>query len=463
LTFLLLWAVLISPFADNHVIETLPGDIQRGSIGETFDRWFERLDREHPTPDGTHPVILVATEGGGIRAAYWTAAVLTSLTDTLPAFPEHTFALSGVSGGALGSTVYSALLVRRSDTKFELDEYTPQIGEEKSMRFAAKRMLSEDSLAPVLAAMTNPDLVQRFIPYPIMPDRARALEGALERAWRDNIDRRDGTEDDTFAGGFLKMMRGHDDRAPSIFLNGTIVETGQRIVASNCRIDRESGPEELAESIDLYEAVGGDLRVSTSADNSMRFAYVSPAGTIRRPKTNDPGGSTLDCEAGDPCEHVVDGGYFENTGSATITDVLRVLSRSRYASRVRPHVIFIQFEKDPEPPVTSFKFANEALSPMRALGAVRGSHADLARQELKNEVGPANWTAFTLVQRNAVFPLGWLLADRTRNLMDQQMGPNSAENGPNVRRIADLLKQAPGRDLVQELAARGERAPRFQD
>jgi hypothetical protein len=47
--------------------------------------------------------------------------------------------------------------------------------------------------------------------------------------------------------------------------------------------------------------------------------------------------------------------------------------------------------------------------------------------------------------------------------MDQQMGPNSAENGANVRRIAALLKQPVGRDLVQELAARGERAPKFRD
>jgi hypothetical protein len=312
LTFLLIWAMLISPLADNHVVETIPADVTRPSIAPAFERWFERLDREHPTADGTHPVFLVATEGGGVRAAYWTAAVLTSLTDTIPTFSEHTFAISAVSGGALGSTVYDALLVRRAATTTQLDDYAPQMNEQRTLRFAAKQMLSQDSLAPTLAAMTQPDLAQRFIPVPILPDRARALEGGWERAWRTAIERKDGQEDDTFAGGFLAMMRGREDRIPSLFLNGTIVETGQRIVASNLHVDRDAG-EALADSVDLFEAIGGDLRVSTAVDNSTRFTYVSPAGTLRRARDST-GGSPLECAPGARCEHVVDGGYFDNSG-----------------------------------------------------------------------------------------------------------------------------------------------------
>jgi hypothetical protein len=460
LTFLLLWAVAISPLTDNHVVETRPASVERPSIVAAFDKWFERLDREHPTADGAHPVIFVATEGGGVRAAYWTAAVLTSLTDTIPSFDDHTFAISAVSGGALGSAVYDALLIRRQATSTNLDDYHAQ-GEQGSLRLAAKQVLSEDYLAPTLAAMTQPDLAQRFIPAPILPDRARALEGGWEHAWRTTIERRDGTPDDTFAGGFLAMMRGREDHVPSLFLNGTIVETGQRIVASNLHVDSDSG-EPLAESVDLFEAIGGDVRVSTAVDNSTRFTYVSPAGTLRRAK-NSNGGSPLECAPGDRCEHVVDGGYFENSGSATIADILDLLARSKHATRIRPHVIFIQFEMADPAPVKSERFANEVLAPVRALLAVRGAHADLAKEELKEYVGPANYTSFSLVQTKAVFPLGWLLAHRTRNLMDQQMGPNSVQNGANVRRIATLLKAQVGRDRVQELAAQGERAPTFRE
>jgi hypothetical protein len=445
-------------------VQTLPGDVNaRPPIGVAFDQWFERLDREHPTADGTHPVILVATEGGGIRAAYWTAAVLTSLTDTIPTFSEHVFGISAVSGGALGSTVYDALLVRRSQTKTDVDEdYTPQANEQYSLRFAARQMLSHDGVAPTLAAMTQPDLAQRFVPAPIFPDRARALEGSWERAWSHSIARRDGKHDDTFGNGFLAMMNGRQDRFPSLFLNGTIVETGQRIIASNLRIDGTNGQNDLARAVDLFGAIGEDVRVSTAVANSTRFTYVSPAGTLLRAK-NSNGGSILECAPGARCEHVVDGGYFENSGSATITDVIEVLSRSKYAARIRPHVVFIQFRMADPAPVDSVTTANEVLSPVRALLAVRGAHADLATEELKETVGPMNFTQFELVQTKAVFPLGWLLSDRTRNLMDQQMGPNSAENGGNVRRIAAVLKQPVGRDRVQELAAKGERAPKFQE
>lgn len=470
LTFLLIWAVVISPLADNHVVQTMSGDVKnRPNVAAGFDRWFERLSATHAPagPDGRYPVFVVATEGGGIRAAYWTAAVLTSLTDTVPHFADHTFALSGVSGGALGSTVYEAVLLHHGDMQVDLEEldYTPQAGEQHSLRFAARSILSHDSLAPTLAAMTQPDLLQRFIPYPILPDRARALEGGWEHAWRNTVEHRDGKPDDTFAGGFLKMMQGRESRFPSLFLNGTIVETGQRIVASNLRLDEgEDGEYELADSVDLFDAIGGDVRVSTAADNSTRFTYVSPAGTLLRAKDSN-GGSILECAPGAPCEHVVDGGYFENSGSRTAADVLRVMARSKYANRIRPHVIFIQFEMAEPPPVTTQRVATEVLSPVRALLAVRGSHADLAEMELKQTMGSANHTTFHLIQTKAVFPLGWLLADRTRNLMDAQMGPNSTENGANVRRIATLLGQQDKvrRDLVQELAAKGERAPTFQE
>ncbi len=465
-TFLFLWAVLISPFADNHVIETTPADPNiRPTVSGAFDAWFERLQSEHaPGPDGKYPVILVATEGGGIRAAYWTAAVLTSLTDTLPTFADHTFAISAVSGGALGATVYDALLIRRNETLANLEEtdYTPQAGEQYSLRFRARQMLSQDSLAPTLAAMTQPDLLQRFIPAPILPDRARALEGGWEHAWRTTIQRRSKEDDDTFAGGFLALMKGREAHVPSLFLNGTVVETGQRIIASNCRIDTGAYGE-LADTVDLFGAIGADVRVSTAVDNSTRFTYVSPAATLRRAKSGN-GGSPLECAPGQRCEHVVDGGYFENSGSATIADLLRVIHRSKYASRLQPHIIFIQFKMAKPAPIQSVKFANEVLSPVRALLSVRGSHAVLAGDELEELVGSDHSTTFYLEQSNEVFPLGWLLADRTRNLMDAQMGPGSVQNGANVRRIAGVLSEKKiGRDRVHELAVKGERTPKFQE
>ncbi|MEO1576668.1 MAG: hypothetical protein AAFU65_17105, partial [Pseudomonadota bacterium] len=46
----------------------------RPAAGEALDAWV--AERASDAPGGKLPVIIVATEGGGIRAAYWTAAVL---------------------------------------------------------------------------------------------------------------------------------------------------------------------------------------------------------------------------------------------------------------------------------------------------------------------------------------------------------------------------------------------------
>jgi hypothetical protein len=54
-------------------------------------------------------LIIVAAEGGGIRAAYWTAGILTRLVDCPPALADSLFAISAVSGGSLGAAVYVSL------------------------------------------------------------------------------------------------------------------------------------------------------------------------------------------------------------------------------------------------------------------------------------------------------------------------------------------------------------------
>ena len=56
-----------------------------------------------------YPVFLIATEGGGIRAAYFTASVLAALQERCPALAQHTLAISGVSGGSVGAAVFAGL------------------------------------------------------------------------------------------------------------------------------------------------------------------------------------------------------------------------------------------------------------------------------------------------------------------------------------------------------------------
>ncbi|HET7433261.1 MAG TPA: hypothetical protein VFN10_00970 [Thermoanaerobaculia bacterium] len=442
LTWLAIFAVIISPLADNHTLPSIPNSAPvvnaRSTTDKVFDDWYKRLDAQFPN-EAVHPVFIVATEGGGIRAAYWTSTVLSSLSDTVPGFTGHLFAISGVSGGSVGAANYASLLVDQAER--------PDFG---LLRPKAREILAYDALAPTLAAFTQQDFVQRFIPAPILPDRAEALTGGWERAWKEVAN------SDRFAQSFVAPLTKHQHHLPSLFLNGTSVETGQRIIASNCRIDND-----YAKAVDIFNANGFDLPMSNAALNSARFTYVSPAGTIlRNPAVTprQPGNSPLDCKPGQRCDHVVDGGYLENSGAATAAELVRVIQK-RNDPRIRPYVLFIEYQPQyPAAPRPETR-ANEVLSPVRALLSTREARADLAVAQLRSMMTPANYTTFTLIHhpQEAQFPLGWLLAARTRNLIDKQMGVDAPENGANVRRIAAVLSTAAASDAIQRKAAQDER------
>jgi hypothetical protein len=469
LTILMAFALLVSPLADNHVVPTLPGTASRvaarPTIAQAFDRWSARLAHDYPA-EANHPVFVVATEGGGIRAAYWTAAVLTALDDDLPkTFRDHLFAVSGVSGGSVGAAAYAALITRQMDSPDKLPKLRPVV----------QRMLAYDALAPTLSAMTQQDFVQRFIPFPFLPDRARALEGGWQRAWQ-----QENGGDDRFAKGFLAMLQGREDRMPSFFLNGTTVETGQRMIGSNCRI---AAPE-ISDALDGFDAAGLDLPVTTTALNSARFTYVSPAGTFLR----NPGGypaSPYKCAPGKRCEHVVDGGYLDNSGAITaaeIVDVVRSRARESHLA-VTPYVLILQYvagsqappdtpkEKAGEvtsaavaacvpgpPSVAPERWGNEVLSPVRALLNTRGARAVLAvsqlRAQLRNAQDP-DAIPFTLCQypQTVPMPLGWLLSFYTRSAIDSQVGSGENENTPAMAEIAQILHTTISPDAIQQEAA----------
>jgi hypothetical protein len=415
---LLLLAFGFSFFNDNHAVRKLQGGaadnpIARKDIATTFSEWLGKLNAKYPS-EGNHPVYIVATEGGGIRAAYWTASVLTALQDAAPQFSDHVFAISAVSGGSLGAATFTSLVADSNRVKAESDcDILNKPEDQKTFRFAAQQALSYDFLAPTLASLLHADLVQRFLPIGFIPDRAKALETGWERGWRTHVRTASG-DDDFFSGGFAKMYADHGSAlVPSLFLNGTIVEQGQRTITSNCLIGAD-----IPDSYDTLNQLGSDVRLSTAAHNSARFTYVSPVGSILNPGLID---------------HIADGGYFENSGGQTAADVIRKVT-SLHPPNVTIKLILIRFQEvdtngKPVPPKGPTRFANEVLSPLRALLNVRGAHATLAYSEVEQLVASDQQFEFLLTQeqKGIVLPLGWLLAQRTRSAIDEQVGPDVPE------------------------------------
>jgi hypothetical protein len=105
-TTLVIWGIFLSRVNWNyrHEVRAYQGPaLPARTVSDVFADWLR--SREVSSKGSTEPyaVVLVAAEGGGIRAAYSTAMLLARLRDLYPRFAEHLFAISGVSGGSMCS------------------------------------------------------------------------------------------------------------------------------------------------------------------------------------------------------------------------------------------------------------------------------------------------------------------------------------------------------------------------
>ena len=459
-TLALIWAAFSSWAVDNHYVRL---NAQMDSYappappaakptpGRDPAQYLEAwLGGRKPAADGRIPVFIVATEGGGIRAAYWTALVLGELQDRAAAagldFAGHVLAISGVSGGSLGAATFDALLANRSLTpKTSEDCPVDQGVDPKSLRGRAERVLSHDFLSPTVAVMLFPDMFQQFVPYPFLNDRAVAIEQAFEAAWRDC------EEGDLLAQPFDALWPASGaSGVPLLFLNSTVVETGERLIAAPVRIEHPA----FNEALDSRAVVGPDILLSTAVHDSARFTYVSPAGTVRRQDSKTPQWLRL-----------VDGGYFENSGAVTAAEILRLL-RTRPADGRDVHPVVIHISNDPEVTDTSdlaerSKWLNQVVAPIKALLHVRSARGFQAREDLAVSVGPKSHLHFRLCRKpeqeahttgkKAPLPLGWALSELARDEMRSQLGVADdgvkdaiqARNQANLGAVLALLEGEP--------------------
>jgi len=449
-TLLFILAVAFSFNNDNHAVRTLDRPqakswSQRDNVEAALREWLKH-QTQHPAARSRteYPLFIVAAEGGGIRAAYWTASVLAAIQDDNPCFAEQLFALSGVSGGSLGSAVFTALLAdqHRKQPAARCDREPVE-----KLTTRAKLILSEDFLAPAVAATLYPDLLQRVLPVAIPRfDRARALETAWERAWNKHTGSR------RFAEAFDGLWQNHGDRwLPALLLNATWVETGKRLIASNLRVlplpaESEQLPE-FADVEDVHRFYGQRaLPLSTAVHLSARFTYVSPAGSL--------------VKDGRIHGRAVDGGYFENSGATSVLEILKVLGQLAEPGtswdKVKPYVILISNEPvdlryveeqldsaADNKRINPFPGGNEVLSPLLTMVHTRTARGQYARVTTRWHVGEDNFLHFGLCRNGDVkIPLGWVLSGVVRAAMDEQLHNNTCKvfaNQAHLDKIKEVL------------------------
>jgi hypothetical protein len=213
-----------------------PDSDPRLSLKKAYLQWWEQAPCYDKPDCEAKPLVLVASEGGASRAAYWSALTLGALEDIQPGFHKSIFAMSGVSGGSLGIAVYQTLL------RWGAPSCTGPNGE-KEMGFARCSQLftQSDFLAPVFARMLHTDFIEDLLPGALYGDRAEALEAAWEQAW-DKVMGRSGLG---FSDDFI--VRHADDKGgewlPIALLNGASEKNGRRIITSDIATAPCRGPE----------------------------------------------------------------------------------------------------------------------------------------------------------------------------------------------------------------------------
>ena len=244
------------------------------------------------------PIVLVATAGGGIQAAAWTAQVFTGLDDLYKKwkisgnFEETVTLISSVSGGATGSMFYLNLYDPAEPNHFRSNDLPGLVD-----------LVSKPSLDDIAWALVYHDLPRIFFPS---NDHFSDRGNVLEQDWSKRA-----ALNSTLSEWRTGVKEGW---RPVTIFNSTITESGEPLVFSTANWISETGVTAAAVSpqrenfYEMYNAQ--DLDVVTAVRLAATFPYVTPAA---RPDTGGPKDF-----------HMIDGGYYDNYGISSLISWLEL-------------------------------------------------------------------------------------------------------------------------------------------
>jgi hypothetical protein len=418
------WVLLVSVWNDNHDVRLME-DVENFAPRPPVDAdayaraWLADRERLMQPSCAPWPIFVVAAEGGGVRAAYWTGAVLgrleeetRGLAEECGSFADHVFMISGVSGGALGAAAFAAAL---KDGWDEPSSGGGRRGDEaRNPRVAAREFLSHDFLSPTVASLVYPDALARFWflegRYVARADRARWMERAWEARWAEE------TEGASFTSEYRSLwsegrvaeildraallesgeepspLAAESTRTPAppvLAMNTTSVQSGAKWVLGPVRFESAAAQLRVCESGQFEDLEAGPLTLATAVHLSARFTYISPAGRVDTEAACSDDGSD---RAGPVTKYMrfVDGGYFEDSGAQTAFEAIAALRRVLLEecgrnpdahAYCRAPIVPLAITTEASPPSDQPpRFAPEMRSPVSAVFAAREARGYAARR-----------------------------------------------------------------------------------
>lgn len=500
--FVVVWVILIQilPAGGFHEIEvsgsTQSAGVSSPTLEQAYASWFAASAKR----GSVRPMVLVGAQGGGIRAAVWTALVMECVFGPSP-IPDTgevcaggsgaanpmaareivnntvlpVFLASGASGGSVGLAAWTA--------------YRVDVAAGHAPRTTIDGSLAADFVAPDLARLLTGDLAHMFL-ADNLADRARVFEHALAG---------DSASGPTWLSRGLRATWQQANgsgkwQIPVLALNGFQVENGCRFVVSPVHFDifltgYGLKPEAAKEQKDLldnptdtgcaasqavpnfpspplrsalprttelidYLCPGQDISLATAGHLSARFPYVSPYARVSRQNClHDDGllppGSVT---------YVLDGGIYDNSGALTAQEAWREL-RATAAAQEKPNScvvpLFLQIDNSVDDVSPGARRPPDLLAPLQALLEEVNSRETVSRASAALELGPARspaghevkdhqtaidslWFRIALTgQPGPQPPLGWTLAESTIKDMRAQLG--ASENKKQIAKLRQLL------------------------
>ncbi|PWJ56915.1 patatin-like phospholipase [Dyadobacter jejuensis] len=269
----------------------------------------------------------IALYGGGIKATIWDQLVLAELaSEKYSHILDQTVAMSAVSGGAVGMSLFAASDRRGSDSR--------QLAKTLSM----KNFVSLD-----LTYLLGRDLLFDLLGQPLL-DRLGIEEDRSKRAMREYANLTMGQAaytqgpnpllDSTFQDIWASLFRERREQNrfyPALLTNSAGTHS-QRGIAFSVRSDSLRFQDIFIDSNNLLDFEGTQsLPYLYAASTAERFPIFSPAAKI-----NTKG-------------YFVDGGYFENSGLMSLMDLSNYLESAVFPASEKwkkKKLVFIQIAND---------------------------------------------------------------------------------------------------------------------
>lgn len=296
------------PTADPHAIrlqENLELPHDRPTIRKALGEWSKTACAlDGPGNVHVQPLIVIAAEGGGIRAATWTVDILRELFEPdSDCAANAVFASAGASGGSVGLAMFA--------TSTTTDKHKVTVAE-------ASR---PDALGTDMAAMLSGEAITAVtgIRLPILGAAADRTDRAAlqELEWE-----QDGAHqlEQPFASGW-------NPGTGFVVFNSTDSVSNCKVVISQLKLSSYTtgssqcaGPDAaLTHSVDLISHRGTDCRAgmswATASFLSARFPFVSPSGRLTGGKI--PAGCAASWDM-----QLLDGGLLDNSALGTVSDMM---------------------------------------------------------------------------------------------------------------------------------------------